>query len=98
MAIIAALSVLYWSFGIYTFQFILSANIVTSFLNPELAETPPAIAISVIPVSFTARLSLLSRIAIIVRWMEAERSALFFSIKFDSYRAHIFFGIYSSHY
>ena len=48
MAIIAALSVVYSNFGMKIFQPCFSALLCIAFLNSEFAETPPAIATSLI--------------------------------------------------
>jgi hypothetical protein len=67
MAIIAALSVVYENFGIKRFHLLFSASFVRVSLSPEFADTPPAIAISRIPVSLAALFSLPSRISIMVK-------------------------------
>jgi len=54
MAIMAALSVLREISGMYTLQEFLSARRIILSLNAELAETPPARAISWIPVCLEA--------------------------------------------
>jgi len=50
-AIIAALSVVYLIPGICTFHPSILASCCSLFLSPEFADTPPAIAISLIPVA-----------------------------------------------
>ena len=54
IAIIAALSVQYSNLGINTFTASLSAQDNKACLNSEFAETPPAIAMCLIPVSLLA--------------------------------------------
>ena len=54
MAIIAALSVVYLRCGMWTFHFFFFASSSKPERKPELAATPPPIAISVTPVCFTA--------------------------------------------
>jgi len=85
MPIIAALSVVYLNSGRNRFQFLFVASWVIACRSPELADTPPAMPISLIPVSSAAFITLLTRILTIVPWSEAHRSDLFFSIKSGSF-------------
>src|SRR5690606_22275333 len=64
IAIIAALSVQYSMAGMKTFHFSVAAISVSFARNPLLAETPPAIAISWIPVMSLASFNLESSIPI----------------------------------
>src|SRR5690606_24739640 len=81
MAIIAALSVQYSIFVMYCLPFNSDTRLATACLNPELAATPPAMAISLMPYSWDAFLSFLISILMRVYWREAQISAKLFSIK-----------------
>src|SRR6516225_8549433 len=81
MAIIAALSVQYSKAGINVFHcsfFPISSNARRSLL---LADTPPAIQISRIPVCLEALRNLFSRIETILSCTEAQISARFSEMK-----------------
>ena len=66
MAIIPALSVQYSKAGMYVDQFCLAAINFKLFLNPELAATPPAIAICLILVCKAAVFNLDNKYVTIV--------------------------------
>src|SRR5690606_40496055 len=82
MAIIAALSVQYSNLGINTRHLYCSPMSSNACRNPELADTPPAIAISFTPVCFAAFFSLFSKIVTIRYCTDAQISYRCSSIKF----------------
>ena len=84
MAIMAALSVVNLNSGRNVRQPRRSPVRTMPLRSPELAETPPAMAMSRMPVYFDARTSLSSRISTTVACSEAHRSALCFSMKSGS--------------
>src|SRR5690606_16658260 len=78
----AALSVQYSNLGIKTFHLYFSHMANNELRNPEFAETPPAIAISLTPVCFAAFLSLFNKIDTMRSCTEAQRSSIRSSRKF----------------
>ena len=85
MAIIAALSVVNLNSGRYVFQPRLRPSSSIRERSPLLAETPPPMVTSLIPVCPAALISLSIRMSINVFWKLAQMSSLFFSINSGSF-------------